>query len=265
MSNIQKRSLVAVVCGMPFSGTTFLSRIICSHPLIDSGFECGILFEHSPREFKSRIKFYNWMKSYDPPYNWKLSEEDMLYITDTDNFYEPYDRIVERCHLFKDNDKQFIVDKTPAYIYKLARTMRKVPDTPFIIIKKPLHFQYKSYKARGQSIDKFLNLRDKYNRAITNVLDRPKLKRRLLIVDFDELNQDISATVETIFSFIENFQPIGFSTNMIPLVLSNLENDITSNKKKLRKKYNYSSSRNEREFGFTQEEISKLNQFALLQ
>ena len=73
---MNQHKLAAVVCGIPFSGTTYLSRMITSHPLIDSGFECGLLFGESPKEFSKKApKFYKWMMSNEVPYNWKLSNK----------------------------------------------------------------------------------------------------------------------------------------------------------------------------------------------
>jgi len=252
--------LVAVVSGMPFSGTTYLSRIICSHPNIDSGFECGMLFEESPKLFTKRKKFYNWMMSHEKPYNWKLSSEEMNYICDTDSFYTAYDRIVETCHLFTQNKANLIIDKTPAYIYRLRNIMTKIDKTPFIIVKKDPIYQYSSYKNRGKNMDDFITLYKKQIASINRILNRPILKNRLLIVNFADLHTRRERSIEEIFSFISNFSNINFSITMIPAMIESIESDITSNVKKLRKKYNYKTELMLSKTNLTNHELSVLTE-----
>jgi len=256
--SLSNNDLVAVLCGLPFSGTTFLSRIICGHMRIDSGFECGLLFEESPRHFINRKKFYNWMMSHERPYNWKLTSEEMSYICDTENFYESYSRIVQKCHLFR-GAKNKIVDKTPAYIYRLRNTMVKVDETPFIVIRKQPHFQYYSYKNRGKSIDQFISLYQKQNKSLERIINRPILNKRLLIVEFEDLNQNIERTIDIIFNHIKQFSQINYDSSlMMNDIIKSTQNDINSNKKKLRKKFDYTKEINSFEKSLSLIELKKL-------
>lgn len=261
----RNKSLTAVVCGMPFSGTTYLSRIICSHPNIDSGFECGLLFENSPRDFHRRKKFYGWMMSNNVPYNWKLSQEDMNYICNTDNFYEAYDRIVDRCHLFNDNVNK-IIDKTPAYIYRLRGIMTNVDRTPFIVIRKEPDFQFSSYKNRGKTIDEFAKLYRRQHNSISRVKRIPILSKRLLIVNFDDLHTDLNGSLEKLFDFISQFSNIEFDINrMKSLMEESIQSDIKSNVKKLRKKFDYQTAKKNFRDSFTSYESRILEQLTELE
>lgn len=255
-----KNSIIGVACGMPFSGTTYLSRIICSHPKIDSGFECGLLFEQSPKFFSKREKFYNWMMSDQKPYNWKLSKEEMQYICDTDDFYEAYSRIVEKCHLFKKPNIDLIIDKTPAYIYRLMNIMKKLPQTPFILIKKNIEFQYSSYKNRGRSLEEFENLYRKQHNVVNRVKNRPILNKRLLVLDFHEVQTDLEKTINTIFRFIQEYSEIEFNPKMIPSMIESINSDVKSNQKKLRKKFDYNTEIKNFKNNFTNYEKTKLQE-----
>lgn len=255
----QNDKLVAVLCGMPFSGTTFLSRIICGHKKIDSGFECGMLFEESPREFIKRKKFFGWMMSHERPYNWKLTEEEMSYICDTEDFYEAYSRITEKCHLYSE-DVNRIVDKTPAYIYRLRGIMTKVDRTPFIVVQKDPDFQYSSYKNRGRTLEEFSELYKKQMESIHRVQNRPVLNKRLLVINFRDLNENLEESIEKLFAHIQKFTTLKYDhESMVDSIIKNTTLDIKSNRKKLRKKFDYHKEKELFDKSFTPFEKEKLN------
>lgn len=256
---MKDKKLIAVLCGMPFSGTTYLSRIVCSHAAIDAGFECGLLFEENPRLFTKRRKFYNWMMSHEKPYNWKLSSSDMEYVCDTDDFYESYNRIVEKCHLFNESrNATHIIDKTPAYIYRLRNIMPKVPETPFIVIRKSAEFQYSSYKNRGRSLEEFIKLYEKQIDSLNRVKNLPILNKRLLILNFSDIQTDLDLSISTIFDFLKSHSDIKFNPKMIIRMRKSLELDINSNKKKLRKKFNYNQELKKYKQNYTSYELENL-------
>ena len=53
--------LACIVTGMERSGTTYLSRIIMSHPKIWSGFECGVLLGNINNFYKNK-PFCEWIE-----------------------------------------------------------------------------------------------------------------------------------------------------------------------------------------------------------
>jgi len=259
-----QNKLVAVLCGMPFSGTTFLSRILCSHHQIESGFECGMLFEDSPKEFINRKKFYSWMMSHERPYNWKLTKEEMTYITNTDSFYEAYARIVEKCHLYN-SETNLIIDKTPAYCYRLRNVMTKVEHTPFIVVRKNVGFQFHSYKSRGKNIEEFEDLYLKHKRSIDRAVALPILNKRLLIINFEDLQVDLAGSIKKIFQHIIKFNEIDFNAEeMIDKMIESINSDIKSNQKKLRKKFNFNEVRENYLSTFDEKELKVINKLESL-
>ncbi len=236
--------LAAVVCGMPFSGTTFLSRLICAHPAIDAGFECGLLFGKAPKNFPESGRFYEWMMDKKPPYNWKLTQGQMDEICAQPNFYDAYSLIVQYCHLFQDNEKRFVLDKTPAYVYQLKQTMRKVPETPFIVIQKEKLHQYYSFKKRDQSMTFFEERFVSSAQAISEAEALPGLSRRLLVLPFEEVVTYPAKTYRKIINFLERFnEKIRFEKSQVELLNKSLKEDM-SGKKKLRKRFSMEDERN---------------------
>jgi len=231
--------LAAVVCGIPFSGTTLTSRIICAHPFIDSGFECGLLFGDNPSEFIFKAnKFYNWMMSHEPPYNWKLTKSQMDDITKSDGFYEAYAKIIKHCELFQ-KEKKYVLDKTPAYIYKLKQKMQLVPNTPFIIVVKEPMSQYYSFKKRDLSLNDFVDAYSKFSKSKQEILSDNNLSSRLIVLNYGYVNQYPGRTYRKIINFLNKFNTeIRFNKNQIPLLNKQLKSDIR-NQKKLRPKFDY--------------------------
>ena len=230
------QSLVAIVCGMPFSGTTYLSRLICAHPAIESGFECGMLFGKSPGDFKSTGRYYEWMMDHKPPYNWKLNQEQLDEVCADADFQAAYAKIVEHCELFN-GEKQFILDKTPAYVYKLKEVMTKTPGVPVILVKKETMHQAYSFKKRKQSMDFFVSRYKAAELSKEETMADASLRKRILIIDFQDLIAYPGKSYRKIISFIARFNPsIEFNTDQIPELSKSLKADMQGNKK-LRKTY----------------------------
>lgn len=233
-------ALAAVVCGMPFSGTTLMSRIICSHPLVNSGFECGLLLSASPHTFEGDApRFFEWMTSGEPPHNWLLTADQLTRVCEAQTFYDAYSRLVDSCALFSE-DVPYVLDKTPAYVYNLAKTMRKVPSTPFVVIRKDPIFQYLSYKKRDLDLAHFLDRLHRQNESLRDALAHADLRSRLLLVDFEHANQFKARTYRRVINFISATHPrIGFQADHVPWLNSNLKEEIASRKKKLRPRYDF--------------------------
>lgn len=258
---MRDNKLAAVVCGMPFSGTTYLSRIITSHAKIDAGFECGLLFGENPSDFKNAApKFYEWMISEEHPHNWKLSAEQMREICDVDNFYKGYENIVSKCHLFK-GEKSYVLDKTPAYIYNLTNIMRKVPETPFVVIRKNIFLQYHSYKKRNIPLEEFVESYKIYYESLNRALALP-LRKRLLVLEFEETMKYQGKTFIKVFKFLNKFNSnISFSTDLFAEMKSKLQKDIDSKNKKLRKKFDFAKELISCKKDISESEIQILEEF----
>ena len=117
--------------------------------------------------------------------------------------------------------------------------MRKVPNTPFLIVHKNIFLQYFSYKKRGVRISEFIRLYNRYTSSLEKVSTLP-LRKRLLILNFEDLAQYKGKSYVKLFKFLQLFNPeIIFNKDMFPKMIYQLEADINSNSKKLRGKYNF--------------------------
>ena len=235
---MNEKGLVGIVCGMPFSGTTYLSRMIASHPLINTGFECGLLLRDSPQKFSETGRYYNWMMDQNPPHNWNLSTSDMELISKQETFHEAYEKIVEHCHLF-DQEVRYIVDKTPSYVYDLKNIMMRVPNVPvFVVQKDPLH-QFYSFKKREKSYDFFVNRMVRFRNSMSEVVSDSNLNKRLVVIDFRTMLQERGKTyrkcIQRINQWNGNLIFESLQVNDMNLILRKN----TQEKMKLRKKYDF--------------------------
>ncbi len=252
------KALTAIVCGMPFSGTTFLSRLICSHPAIDAGFECGLLFGNKPLNFPESGRFYNWMMDTRPPYNWKLTQKQLDEVCAAESFEAAYGKIVEHCHLF-DGSVKFVLDKTPAYVYSLKKIMRRVTDVPVVIIEKDKMHQYYSFKKREQTREFFEERYKSSQRSISEVEGIPGLRRRILRLKFNEVVTKPAPTYRRIINFIHRFNPeVQFEKEQVKILQQSLRQDMKG-AKKLRSEYSIEDEKVKMEKALTPDEMEFVN------
>lgn len=258
MSNTNQK-LAAVVCGMPFSGTTYLSRMISAHPLIDSGFECGLLFGNTPKQFPESGRYYEWMMDLKPPYNWNLTQEQLDEVCHAASFGEAYAKIVQHCHLFQ-GSKELVLDKTPAYIYQLKEVMNKVQNVPFVITQKAPLNQYYSFKKRDQSLDFFLDRYAVSKQAIDEVLADSELRDRLLVMQFADLVEMPGKSYRKIMQFIGRFvSDVAFDKEQVPQLNASLKSDMKG-KKKLRQTFSVEQEQELLRKALTPKEIETVTQ-----
>jgi hypothetical protein len=104
--------------------------------------------------------------------------------------------------------------------------MRKVPNTPFLIVHKNIFLQYFSYKKRGVRISEFIRLYNRYTSSLEKVSTLP-LRKRLLILNFEDLAQYKGKSYVKLFKFLQLFNPeIIFNKDMFPKMIYQLEADI---------------------------------------
>ena len=164
--------LLAIVTGMEHSGTTFLHNLFLNNvPNVNSAFECGLLLaDKSPRNFDKVKPFYDWFSSPLRAGHWGLTEEERVFVLDTDDWNESYSRLIQKCNLFTNNQK-YIIDKTPRYVYDLSSLRIKMPKTPIFITIKDIKLSYASFKKRGASFERFENLFVKFLNSVKYALD----------------------------------------------------------------------------------------------
>lgn len=260
MTNI--RAIAAVACGMPFSGTTYLSRLMCAHPLIDSGFECGLLFGNRPQDFPDTGRYYRWMTDPNPPYNWLFDEEELTDICQSQDFYQAYAKMVQYCHLFK-GDKQYVIDKTPAYVYELIEVMHKLPETPVVVVQKNALDQYYSFKKREMGIGFFKKKYADAKEQLYRIKQTESLQGRLLILQFDDLERDMLQGYQQIIEHIARFhQGIQFDEKQLPQVVESMDSDIKG-RKKLRRRFSHQAEKEALEEVVNENEIKQIEELVL--
>lgn len=119
--------LRALVCGYEKSGTTLINEILRRHPQLDSGHEVGVLLAESPRLFKTKQPYCALFKE-----TWKLSDEQLETICDTDEWGEFYRRARDISPLIVDKTV-YLFDKTPIYMLHLSEVLAKAPGVPCVV------------------------------------------------------------------------------------------------------------------------------------
>lgn len=183
--------LKLIICGLEHSGTTICLNLLKKHPSLDSGLECGVLKSESPRFIEEKWK--NIVKD-----TWRVSNNDMNYVIDTDDFKIFYQRLLEKSSNIE-NKNVFIIDKTPFYIYILDDVIKKVPDVKIIVMRKTLDNQLKSFIKRGVSREKTIKLhKDNYKNVeiLQNYYDNIK------IVDYENLISNPNNVIKDMIEFI---------------------------------------------------------------
>jgi len=126
--NEKNHALKVVVSGFPGGGTSMLTEILRQNEQLDGGFEGGFLLKDTPKDFFGFDPFYKDLINF-----WDITEKEVKYIIDTEDWYEVYNRLREKYRKIKNKDS-YIFDKTPNYLIKLTSVLEKVPDTKCIVI-----------------------------------------------------------------------------------------------------------------------------------
>jgi SAM-dependent methyltransferase len=135
--------LAFVICGVEHSGTTLLSEIFRQVPLLDSGFETGVLLSETPRQFRHEMPFAENIRG-----DWKITQEELEECCETDTFNVFYERLAARSQCIEPGCRT-IFDKTPRYLATLTDCMEKV-QVPFVVTyKDPRAIVFSDYTRAG--------------------------------------------------------------------------------------------------------------------
>lgn len=159
------KKIIAVVTGMQHSGTTYLNKVINSHPRIMSGLECGILLGNL-KNFEVIKPFSDWLKDES---NFALPDDCLEKIKNM-TYEQAYVYIQKnKGKNFKGNIKNYhnilqkapnFTDKAPRYIYELENIHSKIKDLNipiFIVLKKYDEIYYSWVLKRKIDINVFIN------------------------------------------------------------------------------------------------------------
>ena len=139
--------LILVITGPEHNGTTYVEKIVYSHPEIFSGIECGILSNKG--FFNEEEPFSEWI--YLEEYNWGLNKNIKLDIN------TPIEKRYELLYNNKGSgsdyiqqlikESKYLVDKTPFYFRDFEVVYNNIQEynIPIIISIKSLKENYFSY------------------------------------------------------------------------------------------------------------------------
>jgi hypothetical protein len=135
--------LAFVICGVEHSGTTLLSNIFRQVPMLDSGFETGVLLSDTPRHFLQEMPFAENIRG-----DWQITQEELEECCEADTFDMFYERLAA-CSRCIEPGCRAVFDKTPRYLAHLADCMEKVR-VPFVVTyKDPRAIVYSDYTRAG--------------------------------------------------------------------------------------------------------------------
>ena len=135
--------LAFVICGVEHSGTTLLSEIFRQVPMLDSGFETGVLLSETPRQFLQEMPFADNICG-----DWKITREELEECCQADTFEAFYERLAGRSRCLEPGCRA-VFDKTPRYLANLGDCMEKM-QVPFVVTyKDPRAIVFSDYTRAG--------------------------------------------------------------------------------------------------------------------
>ena len=207
--NLPRRSyaanpLLCVVTGMEHSGTTLLSQLLNSHPLVKSGFECGILMA-SPGSFHTLDPFWDWFCT--PDKGWCLSEESRDAMNRVSSHHHAY-------RILRDNFGELqsvarlseatrgatlVIDKTPAYVRELTRIMSRT-NRPVVVMLRTTQDIWSSYRKRNVKVANFLTQYLRMAEGLAAALH--EYGDRILVVRYASLAGESDKTMRRVAEFV---------------------------------------------------------------
>jgi hypothetical protein len=205
------KKLICIITGPERNGTTFVEKILFSHPDIFSGFETGLLLDEN---FNTCEPFCKWI--YNRSWQWGLSREIDL---TGKSFKEKYDLLFKHKGSYHDSDpiqkliyeSKYLVDKTPAYIRNLEFVHKNIPkDIPIIIVIKKLEDDY---------ISKIIKR--------NHIISRWEVETKLTIKSLKYI-ETIGKTHKNIFIFRYD-EAVKYTDNFIEKIKNILQHKINTN------------------------------------
>lgn len=185
--------------GMEHSGTTIISEFIMSVPNLFGAFESGFLLDQSPSTFSQRRTFYNWsIRPVTRSLHWGLTTSQRDYVTQATCFAEMYRRVHALSPLMQPpNDKSWIIDKTPSYIYNLTHIIEKTPRVPVVVTVKDRADQLQSLMKRGVQRKGAMSRISAGEEALRQA--QAKFPERIIVVNMTDLQRGPDAVMRDLF------------------------------------------------------------------
>lgn len=188
-----------LICGLEHTGTTLLSDLFRQLPGVDSGFECGVLLQSSPREFPNLQPFAQNMLE-----GWGITEEALSHCCETDKFEEFYRRLLSAATVL-DADTTAIFDKTPRYLSKLSVVLERC-DSPVVVSYKDPRASVCSDFKRAKTdnfdawYDDYAPQKLRYVETCYNEFAKHADNPQVTTVGLEELAMNSRATMERMFA-----------------------------------------------------------------
>jgi hypothetical protein len=151
--------LRAIVTGLEHSSTTLMGALLFNAPCVIGSAETGYLLAGSPADIGAVSPWFRWNSAGDDTLfiSYGLTPLDLEAITNATDFFEMYDVLRRRSHLFSDlHDEAYcqrpyqVIDKTPRYVYPehFEAVLKKTLGVPVIVMKKDYDDQRESWNRR---------------------------------------------------------------------------------------------------------------------
>lgn len=203
--NLSSHPLSFILTGFEHSGTTLLSEIMRQQPNIDSGFEGGLLLVDQLSKFPEFEPFATNFKN-----GWKISDQELEIICSSNNYGLAYERIRKFSGIIKDKNCE-LFDKTPRYLQQLSSVLNKVSDVKAVVLVRDMRSIMDSSFSRSklefgdwesEIYPRTLKHTLSYLDGLNNVLNDDALKKRVLVVQYEELILQQEEVAMTIYEFL---------------------------------------------------------------
>lgn len=200
----KNRPLGAIVCGYERGGTSLIAEILRQHPDLNGGFEGGFLLGKRPRDFLSISPYRSNVKI-----GWGISEKELRYACNTDDWQEVYRRLRENAGEIWDKRVR-LFDKTPKYMESLPKVLRKVPDIPcVVVVRDPRAVLWSWAKRSGMDTATWIReeLRASCRRYVRygrgwQAAVRAGFASRMLLIRYEAFCEDSGPWAERLFAFL---------------------------------------------------------------
>jgi len=190
--------LQCIIGGHERGGTTLFIEILKNHPLINGGFECGMLMWDSPINFINSGIYWDIFKR-----TWCNSDQaQAIKVCSTKSFNESCN-LLHQLRAYPEDVKLFY--KCPAYMRHLDQVLARCSSPSIIVSRDPRGLFWSRCKHQDilpgdLGIDEFCNRYNDYANSLELALR--KYKERILIVRFEDFCEAPHYWGDIVFNYL---------------------------------------------------------------
>lgn len=195
--------LACILTGIPHSGTTILLDTLKQDSNnFQSGFECGLLFTDSLKDFEHRQDAVPVNLRKNLKESWKLTTQSFLKITNSKSYKEAYFHLQQDSSVVSDHCVR-LIDKCPDYLQNIYAVANRSETVPILVIKKDPRNQIASLMHRGGS--SFDHAVWRYNNENIVMLEEAKRRysNRIYDIWFEDFVRYPKVTIQEIYRFLK--------------------------------------------------------------